>query len=299
MSIELAGVINPGGFAVNRGKKCIDSDDHGVRITYMRGSRQSFSPAFSLIELLVVISIIALLISLLLPALARTRRMGQSAVCGSNQRQVLQGMHNYHISERNIPALTRAHDATPPFQTDSELFVPTWLSAAVWHATASKSLFVNFGVIWQARMYDSPQVFYCPAQSHPVFQYDTDPNPWEFDPNGHTISNGDGFKLWSDVFTSYTRRLGLSKLQFDQLHPGVAIIADVNMQPVYVRTHHNAEGFNYATLDGAVTWTNDPWFKDDASLEDTSGPDYADVARHALKVFRRLDRAGVPDDWWK
>lgn len=58
---------------------------------------------FSLIELLVVIAVVALLIGLLLPALAKARETARFTICAANIRQVALGFTTYAGDYKTIP----------------------------------------------------------------------------------------------------------------------------------------------------------------------------------------------------
>ncbi len=69
-------------------------------------SSRKIQHGFTLVELLVVVSIIALLIALLLPALSRARELANRAVCSANVRSIIQSMIIYAQSNKNqFPAV--------------------------------------------------------------------------------------------------------------------------------------------------------------------------------------------------
>lgn len=60
-------------------------------------------PAFTVLELLVVIAVIAVLIGLLLPALNSARETARCLQCKNNLRQLSVAMQLYHDSEKHLP----------------------------------------------------------------------------------------------------------------------------------------------------------------------------------------------------
>jgi prepilin-type N-terminal cleavage/methylation domain-containing protein/prepilin-type processing-associated H-X9-DG protein len=106
----------------------------------MTDNRMPAHRAFTLIELLVVIGIIALLISILLPALSKARLSAQAVVCQSNMQQMGNGLRMYcEANHAWIPSSGEDGDAT-----STALTLPDnmgWASEYLWINAVSRATF--------------------------------------------------------------------------------------------------------------------------------------------------------------
>lgn len=70
--------------------------------------------AFSLVELIVVIGLIALLLAITAPALQSSREQARSVLCSSNIRQLLIGLHTYELENETLPYSLDTNPTNPP-----------------------------------------------------------------------------------------------------------------------------------------------------------------------------------------
>jgi prepilin-type N-terminal cleavage/methylation domain-containing protein len=122
----------------------------------MRNKKDQSKLSFTLIELLVVIAIIAILASMLLPALNKARDKAKQIACMSNTKQIATGILSYVIDFDGI--LPSKYAKNPPPWDDM-----TWIGQTKPYVSTTKGYYLS----------KSDKVFYCPAdnRSNKRFQY--------------------------------------------------------------------------------------------------------------------------------
>jgi prepilin-type N-terminal cleavage/methylation domain-containing protein len=130
--------------------------------------------AFTLVELLVVIGIIAVLISLLLPALNKAKEAANRANCLSNLRQVHQAFMMYSLAFKDQVPLGHLRGGTETSAANDQY----QFNYAVWRVAGGTGKYQTFGRLLVFNPRQEPRIFYCPSQSANLFRYDVPENEW-------------------------------------------------------------------------------------------------------------------------
>ena len=199
-----------------------------------RRPTRSCRPAFTIIELLVVISVILILAALIMPAVMQAQRSALVASCKSNVRQIVQGLHMYAQA--------------------SGQFMPCKKAGSASHDDLSP-LFPHY--------VGNLAVFRCPAS-----QYDHPKTPK--DVQKKTSAGGElSYEYPGEYVLSRARRVDpqFAVLAYDDDGRGVNVQTDVdahspeggNMSYIDGRVDWvKAVDWWYAVYDGIYAWANPP-----------------------------------------
>jgi len=238
--------------------------------------RPSRRAAFTLVELLVVVAVVALLLGILLPALGQARELARRSVCLSNLRQVHVAYFAYaDLNEDRAPIGYRKGTK----QWNSMIY-------SGWPRS-----YVLFGLLRRAGLMDEPDAYFCPSERDPQFQFDTESNPWPPGPEGASSDN---------VYAGYASRPAVD-IPDDLDTPGFslpklsafgndAIAADLTSSPPRLDNRH-VEGVNVLGATGSAYWVSRARFDDPLSVcrEPQGGADPT-FNPQQQRIWESLDR---------
>lgn len=172
---------------------------------------------FTLVELLVVISIIAVLLAVLIPAMQKAREVAKRTICGNQVRQIGVGMTGYAAEfNNNMP-----YNGGPVAEPDKD--ESTLHPALIWRTDHSakdqpfqdmnakcqcgqkgKAFPMRLACLFEGKFIRDGKIFYCPSNNDAGRRYDsyTEQDPAQGGPSAE----------WGRPHQLYNKRIGTENL---------------------------------------------------------------------------------------
>lgn len=215
---------------------------------------------FTLVELLVTISIITVLITIMVPSLRKAKGQAKGTLCKTNLRSIYLAQTIW-LEDRKFFQPLNNEENDGKWQYNYLIY-----DGRDWKS--------NFGpLVRDQRLLHDVSLLYCPFQKSNFYKIDSDENPW-------------WPKETFDSRAAYGRRHLVSGRALSQFRKNIALFSDVLHMPTVIRSGHK-RGVNVIYLDGHVSWVQDPGILTNNDLGEPF-----DVFDNPVmdKIWRMLDR---------
>jgi prepilin-type N-terminal cleavage/methylation domain-containing protein len=151
--------------------------------SHRRAGRRS--SGFTLVELLVVIGIIAVLVSILLPAINRAREAANRTKCLANLRSIGQMLATYAVTNKDQVPLGMVVGTGGGQAENANSYWLARNASSEWDqdiflTTGKKMRYTGLGLLIKSRVMTegSGEVFFCPSNSDVFYQFNNPTNKW-------------------------------------------------------------------------------------------------------------------------